>query len=116
MTDVVIVEDDPIFRKYLAGLLTSIPGVEVTGVFDEGEEFLKLVQKLQPEILFLDVGLPGISGVQVADCIRRDFPYMEIVFITADENYIRNAFHLYASDFITKPLDSDRLRHTVARI
>ena len=116
MSDVVIVEDDPLFRKYLAQLLTAIPGIEVTGVFSEGEEFLNKVHKLKPEILFLDVGLPGISGIQVADCIRRDFPYMEMVFITADENHIRDAFHLYASDFITKPLDSDRLRHTVARI
>lgn len=116
MSDVVIVEDDPLFRKYLASLLTAIPGVEVTGVFSEGEEFLNLVQKLKPEILFLDVGLPGISGIQVADSIRRNFPYMEMVFITADENHIREAFHLYASDFITKPLDLDRLYHTVARI
>ena len=116
MSDVVIVEDDHFFRKYLANLLATIPSIEVTGVFVDGEEFLNLVQKLKPEILFLDVGLPGISGIQVADCVRRDFPYMEIVFITADENHIRDAFHLYASDFITKPLDPDRLRYTVDRI
>lgn len=116
MSDVVIVEDDPHFRKYLASILTAIPGVEVTGVFADGEEFLNQVQKLNPKILFLDVGLPGISGIQVADCIRRDFPYMDLVFITADEIHIRDAFNLYASDFITKPLDLDRLQHTVARI
>ena len=92
-----IVEDDPLFRKYLAKFLTAISGVEVTGVFAERVEFLNHVQKLKPEILFLDVGLSGISGIQVADRVRRDFPYMEIVFITADENHIRDAFHLYAS-------------------
>ncbi|MHB1654729.1 MAG: LytR/AlgR family response regulator transcription factor [Desulfitobacteriaceae bacterium] len=116
MGGVAIVEDDDFFRKELARLLASIPGVEVTGSFAEGEEFLNLVQKLKPEILFLDVGLPGISGIEVADCVRRDFPYMEIVFITADENHIRDAFRLYASDYITKPLDSDRLLQTLARI
>lgn len=116
MSDVVIVEDDPFFRMYLARLLTAIPGVEITGIFAKGEEFLNRVQKLKPEILFLDVGLPGISGIQVADCVRQDFPYMEMVFITADTNHIRDAFHLYASDFITKPIDPNRLCHTVARI
>ncbi|MCB8817574.1 LytR/AlgR family response regulator transcription factor [Desulfosporosinus shakirovi] len=116
MSDAVIVEDDPFFRKELAHLLTAIPGVEVTGAFSKGEEFLTQVQKLQPAVLFLDVGLPGITGIEVADCVRRDFPYMEIVFITADENHIKAAFHLYASDFITKPLDSDRLHQTMARI
>jgi len=114
--NVAIVEDDPLFRKELALFLASIPDVEVTGTYAKGEEFLPLLQKLKSEILFLDVGLPGISGIEVADCVRRDFPYMEIVFITADENHIRDAFRLYASDFITKPVDSDRLHQTVARI
>ncbi|MDI6880896.1 MAG: LytTR family DNA-binding domain-containing protein [Desulfitobacteriaceae bacterium] len=116
MGGVVIVEDDPLFRDELARLLTAIPDVEVTGSFAEGGTFLSSVQKLKPEILLLDVGLPGMSGIQVADRIRRDFPYMEIVFITADENHIRDAFRLYASDYITKPLDSDRLCQTLARI
>jgi len=116
MFRVAVVEDDPLFRQELARFIASITDIELTGSFADGEEFLSRVQKIKPEILFLDVGLPGISGIQVADCVRRDFPYMEIVFITADEKHIRDAFRLYAADFITKPLDLDRLRRTLARI
>lgn len=79
MGSVAIVEDDPLFRKELARLLSSIPGVDVIGAFAEGEEFLSYVHKLKPDTLFLDVGLLGISGIEVADCVRRDFQYMEIV-------------------------------------
>lgn len=116
MCYIAIVEDDSIFRKELGRILASIPGIQITGVFDGGEEFLSQVSKIKPDILFLDVGLPGISGIQVADYVRRDFPYMEIVFITGEENHIRDAFRLYASDYISKPLKKDRLLQTLGRI
>lgn len=116
MCKVVIIEDDPRFRKELAGILSAIQDTEVIGTFARGEEFFDRIQDLRPEILFLDIGLPGISGIQVADRVRRDFPFMDIVFITADENHTKEAFRLYASDYITKPIDSMRLRQTLARI
>lgn len=116
MSKVVIVEDDSLFRKQLAGLAASIDGIEVIGVFDQGEEFLSQINRIQPDILFLDICLPGISGIQVADSVRPNFPYMEIVFITADENSIQDAFRLYATDYITKPLDTERLYKTLTRI
>jgi len=113
---VAIVEDDLIFRKELLKILSAFPGIEIIGSFDNGEELLAQVHRIKPDILFLDVGLPGISGIQVAESVRRDFPYLDIVFITADENHFRDAFQVYATDYIDKPLDTDRVYKTIARI
>jgi len=116
MINVAIVEDDLFFQEELAKLLVSVPEIDLTGTFSNGEDFLSFVQKHPPQLLFLDIGLPGISGIEVADHVRKEFPYMEIVFITADENHSRDAFRLYASDYISKPLDTNRLYQTLTRI
>ena len=116
MSKIAIVEDDMLFRKELAGLVASLDWMEIVGVFDKGEDFLAQIDRIQPDILFLDIGLPGISGIQVANYVRRNFPYMEIVFITADENFMQDGFRLYATDYITKPLDTERLHKTLNRI
>lgn len=113
---IAIVEDDSFIRRELASLITAVDGHEIAGVFSEGERFLSQVQMIRPDVLLLDIGLPGISGIQVAEYIRRDYPFMDIVFITADEQRVRDAFRLYAVDFITKPLDTDRLYQTIRRI
>ncbi|NLI90691.1 MAG: response regulator transcription factor [Peptococcaceae bacterium] len=116
MSKVVIVEDDSFFRKELASKVASAEGMEITGVFDRGEEFLSQRERFCPDILFLDIGLPGISGIQVAESVRRDFPMLDIIFITADEHHTHDAFRLYATDYITKPLDAERLNQTLMRI
>lgn len=116
MISVAIVEDDLFFQEELAKLLASVPEIDLAGTFTNGEEFLSFVQEHRPQILFLDIGLPGISGIEVADRVRKDFPYIEIVFITADENHGRDAIRLYASDYISKPLDANRLFETLTRI
>lgn len=113
---VAVVEDDPFFREELVRQISAFPGIEIMGSFEKGEDFLHLVHRIEPDILFLDVGLPGISGIQVAKRIREDFPYMDIIFITADENYLRDAFEVYASDYIGKPLNTDRVYKTIKRI
>ncbi len=116
MYKVAIVEDDPLFRKELAGIAASVEGIVVIGVFNQGEEFLSQIKRIQPDILFLDIGLPGISGIQVADFVRPNFPFVEIVFITADDDSLQDAFRLYAADYIAKPLDTERLYKTLTRI
>lgn len=116
MINVAIVEDDLFFQEGLAKLLVSVPEIDLTGTFSNGEDFLSFVQKQPPQLLFLDIGLPGVSGIEVAKHVRREFPYMEIIFITADENHSRDAIRLYASDYISKPLDASRLFETLTRI
>lgn len=116
MYKAVILEDNIFFRHELAKVLSAIPEIEVAWTFSNGEEFIKQIAKIRPEILFLDIGLPGISGIQVAETVRRDFPYIEIVFITAAEHFLQEAVRLYASDFITKPLNIARLKQTLSRI
>jgi len=111
-----IVEDDSVFQNELVRRTAPVQDFKIVGIFRNGEDFLSQVQKIKPDILFLDVGLPGISGIRVADCVRREFPFMEIVFITADEDHMKEAIRLYASDYITKPLRAERLIETLTRI
>ncbi|UWG98549.1 LytTR family DNA-binding domain-containing protein [Dehalobacter sp. DCM] len=112
----VIVEDNTVFRQDFATVLSSQAGIQVVGTYACGEDFLQHIRRLDPDIAFLDIGLPGISGIQVAEAIRKDYPYMEILFITADDNHLEDAMRLYASDYITKPLNVPRLEQTLNRI
>lgn len=114
--DVAVVEDNLIVRKELVRLLASYPDINVVGSFDQGEELLKVMERFQLDILFLDICLPGLSGVQVAEILRKQFPYLEIVFINGDDISIRDAFRLYASDYISKPFNPERICRTISRI
>lgn len=113
---VVVLEDDPIFRKELVRVLADLPNIEVIGSYETGEGLLSQVQRMEPDILFLDIILPGISGIQVAEHVRQEFPYLDIVFITADNSYMKDAIQVYATDYIGKPIDIERIRQTVRRI
>ncbi|WP_019851006.1 LytTR family DNA-binding domain-containing protein [Desulfitobacterium sp. PCE1] len=111
-----IVEDERLFQEELVRYLHEFMDINEIVVFDSGEDLLTRIDSLNLDILFLDIGLPGISGIKVAEQVRRDFPFLDIIFITADGSHIKEAFQLYASDYIDKPLNIDRLRSTLLRI
>ncbi|NMA69077.1 MAG: response regulator transcription factor [Desulfitobacterium sp.] len=111
-----VVEDELLFRNELVSFLYTIPDIERIFVFANGEELLNSVHGLKFDVLFLDIGLPGISGIEVAKRIRRDCQLVDIIFITADDSYIKDAFRLYASDYIEKTLNVERLKITIERI
>lgn len=113
---VAVVEGDLFLRKALIRKLSAFPGIEIIGSFVNGEEVLAQIHRIKLDILFLEIGLPGISGIQVAENVRRDFPYLDIVFITDNEDHIRDAFRVYASDYLCKPLETERVYKTIARI
>jgi DNA-binding LytR/AlgR family response regulator len=110
-----IADDEPRARQFLEKLLSEHPELEVVGVARNGGEALTLVARLAPDVVFLDIHMPDLSGLEVARHLIGDgAPH--IVFVTAFDRYAVEAFEVAALDYVLKPLRRDRLRDTVERI
>lgn len=111
---VLIVDDEPLARARLAALATECDGVEIVGSVDDGETALGLLDKLQPDALLLDINMPGIDGITLAQQIAaRGRP--QVIFCTAYENHALKAFDLGAVDYLLKPVRLERLREALQR-
>lgn len=111
---VLIVDDEPLARSRMAGLLGACAEVEVVGSVGDGEEALKALGVLQPDVLLLDINMPGIDGVALAQRLAgRSRP--QVVFCTAYEEHALKAFELGAVDYLLKPVRLERLREALQR-
>jgi DNA-binding LytR/AlgR family response regulator len=116
MTDhtALIADDEPILREHLAlHLARQWPQLQVVAEARNGREAVEMFDRLRPDVVFLDVHMPGISGVDAARAIG---PLAQIVFVTAFEQYAVQAFEHGAIDYVVKPFDDTRLAATVARL
>jgi DNA-binding LytR/AlgR family response regulator len=114
MTRALIADDEPLLRERLRGLLASLwPGLEIVDLARNGEEALALFETHQPDIAFLDIHMPGMTGMQVAERIARR---AHVVFVTAYDQYAVRAFDEGAIDYVLKPFDEERLADTVQRL
>lgn len=115
-----IVDDEPLARNELAFLLNRdhAGSIEIVGEAASGPEALAAMPQIQPDILFLDVKMPGMSGLEVLDRLRREMSELlpQIVFTTAFEDYACKAFDVGALDYLMKPIAPDRLALTVERL
>ena len=109
-----IVDDEPLLRTHLAHHLAQLwPELEIAGEARNGREAVDLAEQLRPDVVFLDVHMPGMNGVEAA---RLMGPDVQIVFVTAYEQYAVAAFDQGAIDYLVKPFDADRLAESVARL
>ena len=109
-----IVDDEPLLRTHLAHHLAQLwPELEIAGEARNGREAVDLAVQLQPDVVFLDVHMPGMNGVEAA---RLMGPDVQIVFVTAYEQYAVAAFEQGAVDYLVKPFDAERLGESVARL
>lgn len=109
-----IADDEPLLRASLVRLLAvAWPELEVVAEARNGREAVERFEAIRPDICFLDVRMPGLSGVETARYIGRD---THVVFVTAYDKYAVQAFERGAVDYLIKPVDVDRLRETVARL
>ena len=114
MTTALIAEDEPLMRGRLLGALKEAwPELEIQGVARNGIEAIKLWNTHRPDILFLDIRMPGKTGLEVAAEIG---DAAHIVFVTAYDEYAVAAFQNGAVDYLLKPVEIDRLNATVARL
>lgn len=111
---VLIVDDEPLARARMATLLGECAGVEIVGSVGDGEIALGSLDTLQPDILLLDINMPGIDGVAVAQRLAgRTRP--QVIFCTAYETHALKAFELGAVDYLLKPVRLERLRDALQR-
>jgi DNA-binding LytR/AlgR family response regulator len=109
-----IADDEPLLREALARLLANAwPELEIAACARNGREAVELFEAKQPDICFLDVHMPGLSGVQAAHQIGRR---AHLVFVTAFDQYAVQAFAQGALDYLVKPVEPARLADTVARL
>jgi two-component system response regulator LytT len=113
---VMIAEDEHLAREELAYLLQQESDIELLPSASNGRELLRLVEDHQPDVVFLDIKMPEMKGVQAARMLssRKRQPLM--VFLTAYEHYALEAFQLNAVDYLLKPTEPHRLRETLQRI
>ena len=113
----VIAEDEALLREDLVAQLRSAwPGLEIAAVCTDGAEALEAIATHHPEVAFLDISMPGLTGLEVASAAAEASPATQVVFVTAYNQYAIDAFDRGAVDYLLKPLQRDRLEATVRRV
>jgi two-component system LytT family response regulator/two-component system response regulator LytT len=112
-----VVDDEQLAREELTFLLGDFPEVELLDTASNGLEAVKLIEQLEPDLVFLDVQMPGLDGMGVIKQLReRGGPLPHFVLTTAYDHYALEAFRLQALDYLLKPVEKERLAETVARV
>jgi DNA-binding LytR/AlgR family response regulator len=109
-----VADDEPLLRERLVAMLTKLwPELRVVGQARHGREAIELFDELQPDVAFLDIRMPGQSGLDAAQHIARR---AQVVFVTAFQQHAVNAFEHGAVDYVVKPFEETRLADTVRRL
>ncbi len=111
---VLIVDDEALGRQRLEDLLASEAGVAIVGTAENGEQAIAAIRRLAPDVVFLDVQMPGKSGLDVIRAIGVD-EMPATIFVTAYDQYALKAFDLAAVDYLVKPFDDERFEQALAR-
>jgi two-component system LytT family response regulator len=114
MIRVQIVDDEAHARKRLAQMLAAHPDIEIVGEAETGAGAMQLAAELKPDLLLLDIQMPGGSGLDVAACLPHPRP--RIVFCTAFDQHAVDAFELHAVDYLLKPISRARLNQALERV
>ncbi|WP_194712704.1 LytR/AlgR family response regulator transcription factor [Noviherbaspirillum soli] len=116
-----IAEDEPVLAQALAHTLQRLwPELAIEAIVQNGVQAVEKALALQPDLLFLDIRMPGMSGLQAAEALAEDWPdgraFPLVVFVTAYDDYALQAFEQAAADYVQKPVSDARLAKTVARL
>ncbi len=113
---VMVVDDEPLAVERLQLLLARLPGVTVVGTANDGEAGLRIAEAVAPDVLLLDIAMPGLNGIDVARALSGSAAGTPVVFITAFDNFAVAAFDVDAIDYLMKPVQPDRLARALARV
>ena len=113
----VIAEDEELLRTALSSLLKEAwPQLQIVAECEDGASALESIAELQPDVAFLDIRMPGLTGIEVARGLADASPRTQVVFVTAYDQYAIDAFEQGAIDYLLKPITRERLLATVQRI
>ena len=110
-----IVDDMPLARSRLRRYLAEDPEIEVVGEAKNGHEAVDLIHELAPQLVFLDIQMPGLDGFEVLEAVGPE-AVPAVVFVTAYDEFALRAFEVHALDYLLKPFDAERLGATLARV
>lgn len=115
MLKAIIIDDEQPAREELASLLAHEADIQVIAECGNALEAIPTINRLQPDVIFLDIQMPKVSGLELVAMLDPDtLPY--VVFVTAYDEYAIRAFEEHAFDYLLKPLDTQRLQKTLARL
>ncbi len=112
---VLIADDNNAMRLIEKKMIARVEGFELVGEARDGLECIELVEQLRPQIVFLDVEMPGKTGVEAARIIQDMDPSIILIFATAHDQYMGDAFEVYAFDYLVKPFKVERVLQTLER-
>lgn len=113
---VLLADDEPGMRLILRKKIENTPGFRIVGEAEDGEKLMAQFEETHPQVVFLDVDMPGKTGVECARLIQDQNPACILIFATGHEEYMSDAFEVYAFDYLVKPFRLDRLEQTLRRI
>jgi len=111
---VLIVDDEPLARQRIEDLLAHEQGIEIVGAADNGDRAIEKIRSLHPDLVFLDVQMPGATGLDVVRSVGVD-AMPPTIFVTAYDQHALKAFELAALDYLVKPFDDERFEQALAR-
>lgn len=107
--NILIVDDEPLARQRLIGLVQELNGFEACGNASNGKDALRLAQELKPDVVLLDIRMPGMDGIETAHHMNRLSKPPAIIFTTAFSEHALTAFETHAVDYLLKPIKQERL-------
>lgn len=116
MLKVIIADDDPLMRRVLKNVIEKLSGISIVGEAENGRQLVKMVEELEPEVIFLDIDMPEVNGIEASKEIFDINPNIFLIFATGFNCYAREAFEVYAFDYLVKPFDLERIQQTIKRI
>src|SRR6188472_3902351 len=111
-----VIDDEKLAREELTFLLKNFPEVEVIGTAENGIQAIELIERDEPDLVFLDVQMPGLDGMDVIKRLQETSENLpHFVLVTAFDHYAIEAFRMAAMDYLLKPVEKERLAETVQR-
>ena len=112
---VLIADDEPLAAERLQVLLARAKGASLVGTASDGESAISMAEALSPDVLLLDIAMPGLDGIDVARALAGQDPSPAVIFVTAFDQFAVAAFEVAAVDYLMKPVEPERLQRALDR-
>lgn len=113
---VVLIDDEPLILAHQKAIVNEFTSIHSVHTLTTATEALRVIQDVQPQLILLDIEMPGKNGIELAKEIKHDFPKTEIVFLTAYSEYALESYEIDALDYLVKPLTKERMKRVLTRL